>query len=240
MPQSYKKLKLLGAGSFGEAWLARPKNCDRYFVIKEMKLLPNLKQEERDRINNEVKIIRGCSHMNIIKYKDYFITQENDFVSTISIVMEYAECGDLHQSIQRQREIEKFYFTETQVRNWFVQICFALQYLHKKNILHRDLKTQNIFIASNKILKLGDFGISKTLKNENDFTTTGVGTPQYLSPEICRQHPYDFKSDIWSLGCVLYEMCALAPAFPGGDLESVVCKIIRGQYKPLPSCFTDR
>ena len=69
MPQSYKKLKLLGAGSFGEAWLARPKNCDRYFVIKEMKLLPNLKQEERDRINNEVKIIRGCSHMNIIKYK---------------------------------------------------------------------------------------------------------------------------------------------------------------------------
>ena len=98
------------------------------------------------------------------------------------------------------------------MRNYFVQITFALQYLHKKSILHRDLKTQNIFMAKNGMLKLGDFGISRTLSHENDFATTGIGTPQYLSPEICRQQKYDYKSDIWSLGCVLYEMCALRKA----------------------------
>ena len=98
------------------------------------------------------------------------------------------------------------------MRNYFVQITFALQYLHKKSILHRDLKTQNIFMAKNGMLKLGDFGISRTLSHENDFATTGIGTPQYLSPEICRQQKYDYKSDIWSLGCVLYEMCALRQA----------------------------
>ena len=152
--------------------------------------------------------------------------------------MEFADAGDLHDCVRRHRE-EKRQLEESQIRNWLVQIAFALQYLHKNNILHRDLKTQNIFLTSNKLIKLGDFGISKTLSHENDFATTGIGTPQYLSPEICRRQKYDYKSDIWGLGCVVYELCALRPAFPASELESLVRNIIRGYYKPLPSRFSD-
>jgi NIMA (never in mitosis gene a)-related kinase len=96
-----------------------------------------------------------------------------------------------------------------------VQICFAVKYLHDKKILHRDLKLSNIFISSNGDIKLGDFGIAKVLSNTDEFTKTIVGTPYYLSPEICQKKPYNYKSDIWSLGCVLYEIMNLKHAFEG-------------------------
>ncbi len=92
-------------------------------------------------------------------------------------------------------------------------MAFALNYLHERKILHRDVKTQNIFLVRNGLVKLGDFGISKALTGEQDWAMTGIGTPQYLSPEICKMQKYSFKSDVWGLGCVLYELCALKPAF---------------------------
>ena len=145
---------------------------------------------------------------------------------------------DLNQLIKRRKAKPNNYFPEDTVRNYLVQITFALQYLHKNSILHRDLKTQNIFMAKNGMLKLGDFGISRTLSHDNDFATTGIGTPQYLSPEICRQQKYDYKSDIWSLGCVLYEMCSLAPAFPGNDWANLIQNILRARYMPIPPQFS--
>ncbi|QQP54582.1 Serine/threonine-protein kinase Nek1 [Caligus rogercresseyi] len=142
--------------------------------------------------------------------------------------MEYADGGDLHHYITRWWEEKKGFIPEPQIMNWFIQISLALNYLHREMILHRDLKAHNIFVtADDKILKLGDFGISRTLSHENEFATTGIGTPQYLSPEMCH------------LGCVLYEMCSLEPAFSGNELGPLVNKIIRGEYKPLPFQFSD-
>ncbi len=152
--------------------------------------------------------------------------------------MEYADAGDLHNCIKKHREVKRLHFPEPQIRNWLVQITFALQYLHKNSILHRDLKTQNIFMTRTGLLKLGDFGISKTLSHENDFATTGIGTPQYISPEICQHQKYDYKSDIWGLGCVLYEMCALTPAFPVADLQSLVNSIVSATYRPIPAQYS--
>jgi len=233
----YKKVRKLGSGSFGEAWLARSVQSQRSYVIKELKMAQSLTEADKGRVHNEVMIIRSCCHLNIIKYKDYFITQEAGG-PIMSIVMEYADAGDLNQCIEKRRDVVKEFFPESQVRNWFVQICFALQYLHRKNIIHRDIKTQNIFMCSNKLVKLGDFGISKTLSNENDFATTGVGTPQYMSPEIYNQQPYDYKSDIWCLGCVLYEMCALRPAFAGTNVILLMSSILNCAYAPLPNVYS--
>ena len=230
----YDKVRQLGSGTFGTAWLVRSNRSGRYYVAKELKMSPNLTSVEFDGAANEVKIIKSCWHANIIKYKDFFMSSS----SVMNIVMEYADGGDLHEHIRRQRE-SKRHMDEAQIRNWLVQITFALQYLHKHNILHRDLKTQNIFLTKSGLVKLGDFGISRTLSHENDFATTRIGTPQYLSPEVCRMKKYDYKTDIWGLGCVLYEMCALVPAFSGEqDWISLFQSIIRGAYRPLPQRYS--
>ena len=103
----------------------------------------------------------------------------------ILILMEYADAGDLRMMVKRQRELKQ-YLQEADILNLFVQIALGLRYIHKKKILHRDLKTENIFVTSTKLVKIGDFGISKILAHTLDLATTAIGTPFYLSPEICR------------------------------------------------------
>ena len=128
--------------------------------------------------------------------------------------------------------------SENDVLNWFTQICLAIKHTHDKKILHRDLKSQNIFMTKRGILKLGDFGIARVLSNTRSRAKTVVGTPYYLSPEIIRSEGYSFKSDIWSLGVLLYEMAALQPPFNAQSLQQLAQKIIAGKFNTLPSCFS--
>ena len=103
--------------------------------------------------------------------------------------------------------------------------------------LRRDLKTQNVFVAADGTLRLGDFGVSKVLSCTTALASTAVGTPYYLSPEICENKPYDHKSDVWSLGCVLYEMLTLTHPFEGASLKLLILKIIRGKYPPVSARY---
>lgn len=130
------------------------------------------------------------------------------------------------------------YWSEDHVLNWFTQICLALKHVHDRKILHRDLKSQNIFLTKNNMIKLGDFGIARVLSETKSKAKTVVGTPYYLSPEIIQSKPYSFKSDIWSLGVLLYEMCALQPPFNAQSLHQLARKIIVGQYNDVPNHFS--
>jgi NIMA (never in mitosis gene a)-related kinase len=96
---------------------------------------------------------------------------------------------------------------------FFVQICLGVRFLYEKNVLHRDLKPENIFLTAGNRVKIGDFGISKTLETTHQKASTIIGTPQYLSPEVCEGLEYDYQSDMWSLGCILYELAALKSPF---------------------------
>jgi len=110
--------------------------------------------------------------------------------------------------------------------NWFVQMCLALEYIHRRKVLHRDIKSSNVFLTSNNTVKLGDFGISKVLDSTNDIALTVQGTPYYMSPEVCQSKGYSYKSDVWSLGCILYELCTLKHAFHSENLLGLVFKIV--------------
>lgn len=133
--------------------------------------------------------------------------------------------GDLAYHVKKKRQKGEW-FTETEIMNWFLQICLALEHVHQRKILHRDLKSQNIFLTSNNTIKLGDFGISKVLENTMDVAMTVQGTPYYMSPEVCQSKPYAYSSDVWALGCILYELCTLKHAFQSENLLGLVFKIV--------------
>jgi NIMA (never in mitosis gene a)-related kinase 1/4/5 len=153
--------------------------------------------------------------------------------------MEYADGGDLHTRIKQLKEAKKF-FSEDDILNIFTQISLAIKHLHDRKILHRDLKSQNIFLTKNNIVKLGDFGIAKVLSHTKENVQTIVGTPYYLSPEIVENKPYNHKSDIWSLGILLYEMAALEPPFNGSSLHMLAMRIVRANYTPIPKRYSSK
>ncbi|XP_078369290.1 serine/threonine-protein kinase Nek1-like isoform X1 [Oculina patagonica] len=221
----YVRVKKIGEGSFGKALLVKKKTDGKQYVIKEISI-SKMSPKEREESRKEVKVLAQLKHPNIVSYQESF--EEN---GNLYIVMDYCEAGDLYKRINSQRGIQ---LPEEQVLDYFVQICLALKHVHDRKILHRDLKSQNIFLTKSGIVKLGDFGIARVLHSTVELARTAIGTPYYLSPEICENRPYNNKSDIWSLGCVLYELLTLKHAFEAGNMKNLVLKIIRGSYPPIP------
>lgn len=172
------------------------------------------------------------SHPNVVAYKEAFIEQYTD---SLCIVMDYAEKGDILAQVM-SRLTKRILFPENEIWRIFIQIVIGLKSLHDKKILHRDIKSANIFITKDDIVKLGDLNVSKIAKKGLLYTQTG--TPYYASPEIWKDRPYDGKSDIWSLGCVLYEMSALKPPFKAQDMQGLYRKVVAGNYADIPKQYS--
>jgi NIMA (never in mitosis gene a)-related kinase len=228
----YVKEKQIGEGSFGTAYLARSKRTGVHYVIKKINL-SRMTEKEKYEAMREVEVLAKMQHPYIVAYKESFEYDKN-----LYIVMDYCEGGDLYTKIREHAQNGQ-YFSEDIILNWFVQICLALKHVHDHKILHRDIKSQNIFLTKGNNIKLGDFGIAKILMNTVDLAKTCIGTPYYLSPEICENKPYNNKSDVWALGCILYEMAALKHAFVAGNMKNLIVKIIRGSYPQLPLRYSN-
>ncbi|XP_014799298.1 PREDICTED: serine/threonine-protein kinase Nek1 isoform X6 [Calidris pugnax] len=220
----YIKIRKIGEGSFGKAILVKAKENGQQYVIKEINI-SKMSNKEREESRREVAVLANMKHPNIVLYRESF--EEN---GCLYIVMDYCEGGDLFKKINAQKGI---LFSEDQILDWFVQICLALKHIHDRKILHRDIKSQNIFLTKDGTIQLGDFGIARVLNSTAELARTCIGTPYYLSPEICQNKPYNNKSDIWALGCVLYEMCTLKHAFEAGNMKNLVLKIISGPFPPV-------
>ncbi|KAM9020293.1 serine/threonine-protein kinase Nek5 [Ara ararauna] len=223
--EKYEIIKKIGEGSFGKIFLAKGKVDNEQCVIKEIDLT-KMPMKEKEASQKEVILLAKMKHANIVAF--YASLQERN---KLYIVMEYCDGGDLMTRINMQHGT---LFDEDQILSWFVQISLGLKHIHDKKILHRDVKAQNVFLSNNgKVAKLGDFGIARQLNSTMEFAHTCVGTPYYLSPEICENQPYNNKTDIWSLGCVLYELCALKHPFEGNSLHQLMLKICRGRFHPV-------
>ncbi|KAK6993721.1 serine/threonine-protein kinase Nek4 [Biomphalaria glabrata] len=229
--EDFQHIKIIGKGSYGEVWLARHKKDKKQYVLKKMNL-GKASKRERKSAEQEAKLLSTLKHPNIVSYKDSF-ESDNGF---LYIAMQYCEGGDLYARLKEQHSVP---LEERQVVEWFVQIAMALQYMHERHILHRDLKTQNIFLTKNKIIKVGDLGIARVLDNASDMATTLIGTPYYMSPELFSNKPYNDKSDVWALGCCVYEMTTLKHAFNAKDMNSLVYKILKGKTPPMPRQYSE-
>ncbi|XP_013922060.1 PREDICTED: serine/threonine-protein kinase Nek5 isoform X3 [Thamnophis sirtalis] len=222
---NYVIIKMIGEGAFGKIFLARKKEDNQQCVIKEINLT-KMPRKEKESSQKEATLLAKMKHPNIVAF--YASLQEKN---NLYIMMEYCDGGDLMKRINMQYGV---LFDEDKILGWFVQIALGLKHIHDRKILHRDIKTQNIFLSGNGITaKLGDFGIARVLNNTMEFANTYVGTPYYLSPEICENKPYNNKTDIWSLGCVLYELCTLKHPFEGNNLPQLILKICRGHFIPV-------
>ena len=143
--------------------------------------------------------------------------------------------GDLGNKINARKGK---YFSENEVLDIFTQLCLALKHIHDRKILHRDIKAPNVMLTTNGLVKLGDFGVAKSLSFTMEKAKTFTGTPYYLSPEIVQNLPYSFKSDIWSLGVLLYEICCLKVPFEAKNIPLLTLKIVNGQYTPIPDFYS--
>ena len=219
----YEKLRTVGKGAFGAAVLYRKKEDGLMVIIKEINML-DLSATERQMALNEVRVLATLDHPNIVTYYDSF---ERDGV--LMIEMEYADGGNLAESLAKKTMRSE----EKDIIHIFGQIVSAIRHMHENNVLHRDLKTANIFLTKEDMVKVGDFGISKMMATGQGGAHTVLGTPYYISPEMCEGKEYDEKSDIWALGCIIYEMAALQKTFEGSNLPALVNKIMKGQFAPI-------
>lgn len=232
--ERYEKVRILGRGSYGTAVLVRITGGFEpglLRVIKEVEL-DRVDEKNRTEALREAEVLKSLSHPNIIAYDEALLVD-----TRLCIVMEHADGGDLAGAIERRRAESKKYH-EREVLAMFSQLALALEYIHSRRILHRDLKSQNVFLTSAGVPKVGDFGIARVLNGSEICAETQIGTPQNLPPEMCDNHPYDFKADIWCLGIILYEMLALEVPFSASSVAALVMKICTAEPAPIPALYS--
>ncbi|EFJ50934.1 NimA-related protein kinase 7 [Volvox carteri f. nagariensis] len=229
--------RLLGRGKYSQVYLAKDIRTGELVAIKRVEIFDMMDQASRQACVKEVKILQNVEHPHIVKCFRSFLSNENN---ELVIVLEWAEGGDLGHVIKQRQEMGQA-FSPEQVWVQFQQVCGALKHMHDRRMMHRDLKPSNIFVTASGDLKLGDLGLSRYFSSRTLQAQTTVGTPYYMSPEVVRGQPYDFSSDIWSLGCLLYELIALRnPFYKENQSLYVLGKLIQNcQYEALPPSVPD-
>ena len=228
----FKIIKELGKGSYGTVYTVKSLINSNIYVMKKMEL-NHLNPRQQVECYREVSILKKVSHKNIIKYYSSFLEK-----NILYIIMEYAELGDLYSLIKHYKKHSKF-FSELDLWKISSEILSGLNYLHTHNIIHRDIKCLNLFITKDRHIKIGDLGVSAFSSGGENFHYTRVGTPLYISPELVKQKPYDYKTDIWSFGCSLYHLACLEPPFTGGNLIVLGNNIVKGVPKALPNHYSN-
>ncbi len=229
--KDFEILKLLGKGSFSEVFKVKRISDGQEYAMKKVKLY-KLGKKEQENALNEIRILASVDHKNVIGYKEAFFDEDSNM---LCIVMENADGGDLEAKIQQAKSLKSF-VKEEKIWYIFKQTIEGLKALHIQKIVHRDIKCANIFLGSDGSVKLGDMNVSKIAKY--GIMQTQTGTPYYCPPEVWQDKPYSSKCDIWSLGCVIYELTSLKPPFLGKNMNELFSKVTKGHYPDIPSHFS--
>jgi NIMA (never in mitosis gene a)-related kinase len=224
----YDILEEIGRGSYGSVYKAKHKTNGKLYAIKRIGIT-RCNHYERNCILNELRVLSTHRCAFIVAFKSAHF-----FNSSVHIVTEFAINGDLHRLFQNNKQSGKR-LEENQIWNLFLQLCVAVDYLHKIKVIHRDLKPANVFLDENNNIKLGDVGVAKIMRSYMMYGQTQVGTPLYMSPEVLKRERYDTRTDVWSLGCILYEMMSLTPAFVCQNMYQLRNHVLSGKVC-LTSC----
>ncbi|ORC86486.1 putative protein kinase [Trypanosoma theileri] len=237
----YTPVRLLGKGSFGNAYLVYHAERKEHYVVKHVNMSSMTARQRKD-AHQEIAVLQQLEYPNIIRYVEFYEEHPH-----LYIVMEYADGGDVYTHLKHLRSSVWALgsggsggLTEEQVISLFVQTTMAVKYMHDRRLLHRDIKSQNVFLTHNHVVKLGDFGISTVLMSTVAMAQTMCGTPCYFSPELCQGKPYNNKSDVWALGILLYELCTTGRLpFEATTMNRLMDDICHKEPRRIPSSFSE-
>lgn len=233
----YTEIRTVGEGAHGRAVLVQDAHGAQ--LVCKLIDVSEASKEEVETATKEAKLLASLKHPYVVRYHDTFMDS-----GWYGIIMDYCEGGELGDVILRRRDEEEEEIfqpiPEDQILRWITQAALALKHLHGKRILHRDIKPANFFLSKDgRNLRLGDFGIAKSLASTKAYAKTFIGTPYYLSPEVCLGKRYKWPSDIWSLGCILYELCALRVPFASQNITGLIHRIVNGTMPVVPDHYSD-
>jgi len=228
----FRVQEMVGKGSFASVYKVVRKSDNKVYALKRVKIGKMSKKEISDALN-EIRFLASIRHDNIVGFLEAFLV-DND--TELCIIMEYCGAGDLAAKIERYKKKKQF-IEEDIIWRYLIQSLKALKHLHEKGICHRDLKTSNCFLAEDGSIKVGDMNVSKRLKDGQ--LQTQIGTPYYMSPEIWNNRPYDATSDMWALGCMIYELCTLKPPFLGDSFPALKRAVTAGRYPPISRQYSE-
>jgi NIMA (never in mitosis gene a)-related kinase len=227
----FEILSKIGEGAYSTVFKVRRISDGKIYALKKVSI-EKLSEKEKNNSLNEIRILASIKDPNVISYKEAFFEEDD---KSLCLVMEFADSGDLHQRILRCRK-RSVRLNENFIWSILIQVTQGLKALHDFGIFHRDLKSANVFLNKDGTVKLGDMNVSKVSKD--GFLKTQTGTPYYASPEVWQDMKYTNKSDIWSLGCVIYEAITLRPPFNADDMEGLFQKVMDGNFDPVPKVYS--
>jgi serine/threonine protein kinase len=243
----FELVMVIGGVASGVVFLARNLLADAReakFVAVKFVELGGRSEADRNRALAEVHCLLNCSFFSILRCHRDFLdydgqSQQQGHENAIALVLDYANAGDLRQEIKGRRKTNRT-FKEHEAGLLFLQVLMAINYLHSKHMLHRDIKSANVLLCTNGIIKLGDFGFSKIYKGSvsGEVGNTFCGTPYYVAPEIWKKVRYSKKAEMYSLGVLLYELLTLNRPFDGDDLTKVREEAISAPVPSLPQEFS--